>query len=298
MLPQGRGFKSVGFIASSCAFALSAFLTGAALAQEGEGEGTTDFVQAIKTTNFETTISIAAEALMEPELGVQLVRESVGTARKLAQSADEDAVGEPEYFRQYLSSETWDVTYESPAYLSVLGTQWLYTGGAHGNSVFASVIWQRDTGGVGAGSGVGEATRAQAAGREVSIASFFTNGEVSSAPVWAALSAVLHAQWEKEWQERVGEPFSPDDQSWRDSAAEALTLKADGRHVVTLLPSTQTGVAGGLTFHYAPYELGPYAMGTFSLNVPQAVFREYLKPTATGLFGGDVPESVTWVQEQ
>jgi len=258
--------------------AMAGVLAGAvllAVPAAAQNKPTSDaFVQKTQTPHMETEISVAAQIVMEPALGPEIVSGSVGTARKLAQSAAEDAVDMPEFFRPYRLHETWEVTHVSDVYLSALGTQWLFTGGAHGNTEFASVIWRRDEGG---------------AGEEVPVTAFFADGANPEAPVWAVLADVMLAQWEEEWVSRMGQPFSEDDQVWRDGAAKTLTYRTDGYLIATLLPSTLADKSAGLTFHYAPYALGPYAAGSFSFDVPHAVFAAYLTDDAKEIFGGTVP---------
>ena len=233
------------------------------------------FVQSIKTPQIESTISIAPKVAMEPGLGVLIISGSVGTVGQLTSMAQEDAQNMPEYFRPYRVDERWEVTYESSTHLSALGTQWLFTGGAHGNTEFSSTIWQRDADGAGGG-------------RDVPVQSFFINGEDVNAPVWPVLADHLYAQWEAEWTKRMGQPMGEEDQAWRDGARKTLTYRPDGYFIVTLLPSTVADKSAGLTFHYAPYALGPYAMGPFAFDVPHEVFGDYLTDDAKGIFGGEV----------
>lgn len=260
-------------------FAAAAVGSLSALAQESgvaaDNSSADMFVRATKSDTVETTISIASRLLREPGLGIDLADGGVVSANKIALSAAEDAEGQPEYFRPYLSEETWRVSHETPQYLSALGSRWLYTGGAHGNIGFSSVLWRKGIGGD--------------AGSEVDVSSFFRDGAAPDAEIWTVLSTHLYAQWVKEWETRSGGAVGESGQSWQEGARVVLALKPDAPHVVTLLPSTHSGVAGGLAFHYGPYELGPYAMGPFVLTVPQEVFRPYLTVTATGVFGGDIP---------
>ncbi len=268
-----------GFAKTS--FRLPAFVAGplvavvfAAGAASGQEQPVSDaFVQKTESPHISTEISVAAEIVMEPGLGSEIVSGSVGTARKLAQSAAEDSESVPEFFRPYLLDETWDVTYSSDRHLSVLGTRWMFTGGAHGNTGYMAIIWQRD------GDG----------GKEVPVQSLFVDGESVAAPVWPVLMNHLYAQWEAEWVERVGSPMGEDDQTWRDDARKTLTYRPDGYLTVTLLPSTVDEKSAGLAFHYPPYALGPYAMGTFSFEVPHAVFADYLTDDAKDVFAGTIP---------
>lgn len=237
--------------------------------------GADQFLRETGSEIAETSVSIDTRLLEEPVLGTRLVSDSVGGARALEASAAQDAAEAPEFFRTYMSNEDWRVAHETKTYLSALGTRWLFTGGAHGNSGFSSVIWQKP--------------QAGKPGRDVEIESFFRNGASADAEIWPILSAYLYDAWESEWEARTGEPITVSGQGWQEDARKTLALPtpSDMASVVTLVPSTEPGKAGGLAFHFAPYELGPYAMGTFSFTVPQEVFRPHLTIEATGLFGGD-----------
>ncbi len=236
---------------------------------------TDQFLRETSSETAETSVSIDTRLLEEPVLGARLVSGSVGGAKALEASAVQDAADAPEFFRTYMSNEDWRVTHETKTYLSALGTRWLFTGGAHGNSGFSSVIWEKP--------------RAGRMGREVDVASFFRNGASADAEIWPLLSTFLYDAWEREWEARTGESVTVSGQGWHVDAQKTLAQPApsDMASVVTLVPSTEPGKAGGLAFHFAPYELGPYAMGTFSFTVPQQVFRPHLTVEATELFGGD-----------
>lgn len=252
------------------AVALTSLPAGAQDAGTGDA-----FVQSIKTPQFESTITVAPQIVTEAGLGADLVSASVGTAKKLAELAAEDAEASPEYFRPYLVDERWDVTHSTETLLSVLGTHWMYTGGAHGNADFSSYIWQRDS----TGEGGGDYVQAQA---------LFVDGNNKDAPVWGAFADYLIGQWEAEWTKRSGQPLGAEDGSWRESASRAVVYQPEYQPIVTLLPSTQAEKSAGLTFHYAAYIMGPYAMGPFSLDVPYAVFEEHLTEDASGWFGGEI----------
>ena len=60
---------------------------------------------------------------------------------------------------------------------------------------------------------------------------------------------------------------------------------SDSRAVLT--NSTVRGKAGGLTFLFDPYVLGPYSEGAYEVTIPQALFRQALAQTWIGEFDGD-----------
>jgi hypothetical protein len=74
------------------------------------------------------------------------------------------------------------------------------------------------------------------------------------------------------------------------SAIEAIEPKLLKIGPVSLAPSTEAGKSSGLTFHYAPYAVGSYAEGGYTLTIPQQVFAEDLKPEFKKLFGGTAPK--------
>ena len=59
---------------------------------------------------------------------------------------------------------------------------------------------------------------------------------------------------------------------------------------VTLAPSTEAGKSSGLTFHYPPYAVGPYAEGEYVAFVPWETLKPYLTPEGTKIFGGARPK--------
>lgn len=59
---------------------------------------------------------------------------------------------------------------------------------------------------------------------------------------------------------------------------------------VTLAPSTEAGKSSGLTFHYPPYAVGPYAEGEYVAFVPWETLKPYLSPEGNRIFGGSRPD--------
>ena len=51
-------------------------------------------------------------------------------------------------------------------------------------------------------------------------------------------------------------------------------------------PSTESGKASGLTLHFSPYAVGPYAEGPLTAFVPWSDFKDFLSPEGVALFGG------------
>jgi|GEM_PF-4466208 len=262
---HGRG----GRLASCVVLVLGLVLQAAsAQGQEViEDQARTDaFVQRLEAEHISSTISIAPQVAAEPVLGPQIIADSLEVIGNLDTLAREDMREGPEYFRPYSVSDAWAVTFISDTHLSAVGTLWMYTGGAHGNSGFSSVIWDRT------------------ARADTPLAGIFEDGESAGAPVWDVLSEHLYEAWEAEWLRRLAGADDSVMDGWREGSRATLTVTPESDPVVTLLASDDGETVTGLTFHYAPYELGPYAIGTFSFDVPQEVFADYLAEDARSLF--------------
>ncbi len=83
----------------------------------------------------------------------------------------------------------------------------------------------------------------------------------------------------------------------RDSSATATAEWYKGLEpkllkigAVTLAPSTDAGKSSGLTFHYAPYAVGPYSEGQYVAFVPWEALKPYLIPEGITIFGGARPK--------
>jgi hypothetical protein len=57
-----------------------------------------------------------------------------------------------------------------------------------------------------------------------------------------------------------------------------------------LTPSTEAGKSAGLTFHYPPYAVGPYAEGGYVAFVSWEKLRPFLSPEGVAIFGGARPK--------
>ena len=59
---------------------------------------------------------------------------------------------------------------------------------------------------------------------------------------------------------------------------------------MTLAPSTVAGKSSGLTFHYPPYAVGPYAEGEYVAFVPWETLKPFLTPEGAKIFAGARPK--------
>jgi len=149
-------------------------------------------------------------------------------------------------------------------YVSIVRSDYMNTGGAHPNSDVDTILW--DT----------------AAKKRISIRPFFTETADNGPTMKAMLKAVIASlNMEKKKRDATETATS----EWY-KGLEPKLLKIGA---VALAPSTEAGRSSGLTFHYPPYAVGPYAEGQYVAFVPWEALKPYLTPEGVKIFGGARP---------
>jgi hypothetical protein len=149
-------------------------------------------------------------------------------------------------------------------YVSIVRSDFMDTGGAHPNSDVDTILW--DT----------------TAKRRISIRPFFTETADNGPTMKAMLKDVIASL--NVQKKRGGDDAASGD--WY-KGLEPKLLKIGA---MTLAPSTEAGKSSGLTFHYPPYAVGPYAEGEYVAFVPWENLKPYLTPEGTRIFGGARPQ--------
>src|ERR1700732_4631721 len=134
------------------------------------------------------------------------------------------------------------------------------SGGAHRNSDVNTILW--------------EATQE----KRISIRPFFTK-TADNGPTMTAMRKAVTASLNIEKKKRDTSETATAE--WY-KGLEPKLLKIGA---VTLAPSTEAGKSSGLTFHYPPYAVGPYAEGEFVAFVPWETLKSYLTPEGIRIFG-------------
>jgi hypothetical protein len=166
--------------------------------------------------------------------------------------------------RRYDYSRSYTQRSAIGRYISVVRTDGAFTGGAHPNTSIDTILWDRD------------------AKKRISIRGFFKETADNGATMAAMaklVRAAVHVEKKRKGLEVEG---SPDTDDWlKDITPSLLQLGP-----VTLAPSTEAGKASGLTFHFSPYAVGPYAEGSLTAFVAWTDFKDLLSPEGAALFGG------------
>lgn len=144
-------------------------------------------------------------------------------------------------------------------YVSVIRSDYNYTGGAHPNRANDTLLWDRQ------------------AGKMISIRPFFTE-LADGGPAMTAIRDAVVADLKLEKKQRDND--NPD-----MSLVDALEPKLLKIGPVSLAPSTAAGKSSGLSFHY-----GPYAEGDYDAFVPWDKLKPYLSAEGSAIFGGERPK--------
>jgi len=205
-----------------------------------------DLILKNNTAHLQYSWRVPPEVGVEPKLfELMHAKAEAGLAAGLAQ-ANADAVtakkaGYPVH--QYSDLRYWTVTADTARLLALTGQLYGYTGGAHGNSGWDSVIWDR---------------KAQAL---VPLPALFSDRVKARAIIEPLVCKALAAE---QAERRDGQKMAPEFEK-----CPSLTQ-------ATLVPyGGLTPVAHSLRVIFAPYVAGPYAEGSYELTIP---WPESVKP--------------------
>jgi hypothetical protein len=223
---------------------------------------------AVKTRAIEATVLLDAKIKAEPALAADCLAEGKKWAEKNRADADRERKQDPALFRN--GGWTVERKYEVRSvvgnrYISVVRSDYSNTGGAHPNSDVDTILWDKAT------------------GKRISVRPFFRE-TADGGPTLKALAKDVVAALKTEKSKRdIAEPA---DMDWY-KGIEPKLLKLGA---VTLTPSTDPNKSSGLTFHFPPYAVGPYAEGNYVAFVPWDQLRPYLTTEGVAIFGGARPK--------
>lgn len=171
--------------------------------------------------------------------------------RREAAELAKSGTANPRYARQV----DWQITADTPRLMALVATEWLYSGGAHGNTAFPTLVWDK------------------ARSRRVALADMLADPKAGFGSLRSTFCAALDAERAKR---RGGQKIGGSFDECPDLAKQPIALVAPG-------DGTQVS---RLTVKLAPYEAGPYAEGSYevTLDVTPA-FVAALKPEWRSAFG-------------
>lgn len=183
-----------------------------------------------------------------------------------AQADRQESVEKGFEFRPHSLDVNWlEVGPPEGRLASFLGTYATYTGGAHPNVFFDVLSWDRQE------------------GKLLVFEDLFEDVESARAAMTSALKQGLLEQ-KRVRLEGTGIDEQEMLSAWVSPAFEGNEAVFQG---FTVARSSQSDKAGGLVYHFAPYEVGAYAEGVYEVGVPHGAFVDQLKPAYRDAFGGD-----------
>jgi len=198
----------------------------------------------------------------QPDLHVRLYSESVKDLKAFVEGAQADRTeaGGDQGMPVYESLITFDTPVETGKLFSLARSDYEFTGGAHGNTAYTGVLWDK------------------AMKRPVTAAGLLKPGVALSA-LDGLLCTAVNAEKRKRDPQAETVSLNP-----KDASGWSCPHAADTP--IVLAPSTEPGKAGGLVFLVGPYQVGPYAEGSYQVPVPQAAIRSLLAPAYADEFAG------------
>jgi hypothetical protein len=223
----------------------------------------------IKTKSIEARVFLDNKIKADAALAADCLSEGKKWLDKNAAEAAASRKEDPQFFKEGV----WDFERKyairsvvADRYVSILRNDYMDTHGAHPNSDLNTVLWDK------------------AEGKRISIRPFFTEIADNGPAMKAIVKAVIASLKIEKKKRGAGETAT--DEWFKELAPSLLKIGA-----VTLAPSTDAGKSSGLTFHYPPYAVGPYAEGEYRAFVPWETLKPYLTAEGTRIFGGARPKS-------
>ena len=214
-----------------------------------------------KTPFAEVSLALPIAIKAQPDLHARLYAAAVRDLREFSEGAQADRTEAGGDEGAGASNKSIEITpgAETGKLFSLIRTDSEYTGGAHPNSSFTSILWDK------------------ALKREVAAADLFTKtGDLSALDI--ALCAAINAEKKKRDPQAETVALSGSDM-WKCPRASTVPF--------VLATGTQPGKAGGLVFLIGPYQVGPYSDGPYEVTVPQSAFRSLLAPAYADEFSGE-----------
>ena len=194
-----------------------------------------------------------------PDLHMRLYNEGKATltafldqAHKDRAEASADGFPTPAYYHAI----NWKIAAQSSRFVSLYAEEDDYQGGAHPNSAFQALLWDKTK------------------NELIPTASLFAPGADMS-----GVNAFLCRQIEAARAQGLGAPVT--------QAASGFPCPALKDSRLILIPSTLDGKIGAIDALYAPYEVGAYAEGPYEARIPQSQLKGLIAPAYADQFAGE-----------
>ncbi|MDI7774078.1 DUF3298 and DUF4163 domain-containing protein [Asticcacaulis sp. EMRT-3] len=211
------------------------------------------------TDDAQVSLTLPDPIKLYPKLHTRLYKEGqaaltafLDQAHKDRAESSADGIAMPAYYHAI----NWKIAAQSSRFVSLYAEEDDYQGGAHPNSTFHTLLWDKTKNDL------------------VPVSSLFAPHADMS-----AVDSYLCHQIEAERARRTGEPVN------QAQSGFACPHLADSRLI--LIPSTIDGKIGAIDALFAPYEIGPYAEGPYEIRVPQSQLKSVIAPQWADQFDGE-----------
>lgn len=223
---------------------------------------------ALKNKSVEANVFVDSKVKADPALSAYCLADGKKWLDKNAADAAKEMKQDPQLFRDggWSFERKYSVrSIVADRYVSILRDDYMDTHGAHPNTDVNTILWDK------------------AENKPISIRPFFTE-TTDSGPTMTAMQKAIIASLKAEKKKRDSSETATAE--WF-KGVEPKLLKIGA---VTLAPSTEAGKSSGLTFHYPPYAVGPYAEGEYVAFVAWETLKPYLTSEGQRIFGGARPK--------
>ena len=222
----------------------------------------------IKNKNVDAGVFLDDKIKADTALATDCLAEGKKWIDKNAAEAATSRKQDPVMFRN--GAWTFERKYETRSvidgrYVSIVRSDYMNTGGAHPNRDVNTILWDANE------------------KKRISIRPFFAETADDGPTMKAMLKAIIASLNAEKKKRDAGETATAE--WYKDLKPTLLKIGA-----VTLAPSTVSGKSSGLTFHYPPYAVGPYAEGEYVAFVPWETLKPYLTPEGAKIFDGTRPK--------
>jgi hypothetical protein len=205
-----------------------------------------------KTGDFGLSLKVPEAPAAIPALKAEILRRFEAASKIIKDNAAEDKETDPQNFHPYSFDSEWRVTFDSPQVISLSASNATYNGGAHPNSDYDSIVWDKTS------------------GSAMALSDLFAKADLRAALHDIAEHA--KASLRKKFPREEGQPadFDPVE---GNIAADPEKL---GHYALTYAKGESK--ANGIVLLWGAGAPWPNVMGDIKLSVPAAVFRKYLTP--------------------
>jgi hypothetical protein len=223
---------------------------------------------ASKNKSIEANVFLDGKVKADPALSAYCLSDGRKWLDKSAADAAKEMKQDPQFFKDGGWSFERKYTVRSTVadrYVSIVRDDYMDTHGAHPNTDVNTILWDK------------------AESKAISIRPFFAE-TADNGPALIAMQKAIIVSLKAEKKKRDSSETATAE--WF-KGVEPKLLKIGA---VTLAPSTEAGKSSGLTFHYPPYAVGPYAEGQYVAFVPWETLKPFLTPEGQRIFGGARPK--------